>query len=125
MNARFPGGSQPRVLLTDRGNGFYLLGNGSITDGYRDALREHGLRAFMGADASAQPGSLQELLLHETAVSWMRVGLAKTVPKECWAETLPAYRSRFEAVCASINARYDVAGLCRELSARVTDLDRP
>ncbi len=78
----------------------------------------------MGADASAQPGSLQELLLHETAVSWMRVGLAKTVPKECWAETLPAYRSRLKAVCANINAKHDVAGLCRELPERVADLDQ-
>ncbi len=124
LNVRFHGGSQPKVLLTDRGNGFYQSGSGSITDGYRDALREHGLKAFMGADASAQPGNLQELLLHETAVSWMRVGLAKTVPKECWAETLPAYRSRLKAVCANINAKHDVAGLCRELPERVADLDQ-
>ncbi len=124
LNVRFPGGSQPKVLLTDRGNGFYQSGGRGITAGYRDALREHGLRAFMGADASAQPGSLQELLLHETAVSWMRVGLAKTVPKECWAETLPASRSRLKAVCASINAKHDVAGLCRELPDRVADLDQ-
>ena len=114
LNVRFHGDSQPEVLLTDRGNGFYQSGSRSITDGYRDALREHGLKAFMGADASAQPGNLQELLLHETAVSWMRVGLAKTVPKACWAETLPAYRPRLKAVCASINAKHGVAGSCKE-----------
>ncbi len=77
----------------------------------------------MGANASAQPGSLQEWLLRETAVSWMRTGLAKTVPKECWAEALPAYRSRLKAVCASIDAKHDVAGFCRELLERVADLD--
>ena len=54
----------------------------------------------------------------------MRVGLAKTVPKECWAETIPAYRSRFKAVCANINAKHDAAGLCRELHERVADLDQ-
>ena len=50
--------------------------------------------------------------------------MAKTVPKECWAETLPACRSRLKAVCASIDVRHDVAGLCRELPERVADLDQ-
>ena len=34
--------------------------------------------ATLGNDASVQPGCLQELMLHETAVSWIRVRLART-----------------------------------------------
>ena len=47
----------------------YNSGNGHITAGYKQALRDHSLRAFMGDDASEQPGELQELMLHETAVA--------------------------------------------------------
>ena len=70
---------------------------------YRGALGRHDRRAFFPADASVQPGQLQEVMLHETAVSWMRDSLAKTLPKR--------------SAC-------DVDGLCRELPSRVKDLDR-
>ena len=69
LNVRFPGGDAPRVLFTDRGNGFYISGSGVITPQYRAALHRHGLRAFFGCDASVQPGQLQEVMLHETAVA--------------------------------------------------------
>ena len=63
LNVRFPGGGrQPRVLFTDRGNGFYNAGSGAITEEYRGALRRHNLRAFFRADASVQPGQLQEVM---------------------------------------------------------------
>ena len=112
------------MLFTDRGNGFYNAGSGAITEEYRGALRRHNLRAFFLADASAQPGQLHEVMLHETAVSWMRDRLAKTLPKRCWEETLEAYRARLQACSAQINSACDVDGLCRELPSRVKDLDR-
>ena len=60
LNVRFPGGGrQPRVLFTDRGNGFYNAGSGAITDEYRGALRRHDLKAFFPLNASVQPGQLQ------------------------------------------------------------------
>ena len=94
--------------FTDRGNGFFHAGTGKITDGYRQALRSHGLTAFWREDASVQPGSLQELLLHETAVSWMRDRLAKTLPKKPWEESLDQYRSRLKECAAHINTHHKV-----------------
>ena len=35
------------------------------------ALEENNLSAFMGADATRQPGDLKDLMLHETAVAWL------------------------------------------------------
>ena len=63
-------------------------------------------------------------MLHETAVSWMREKLTKTLPTKCWEETVEAYRARLKACAAQINGAYDVEGLCRELPSRVADLDR-
>ncbi len=77
------------------------------------------MRAFMGADASVQPGNLQELMLHETAVAWMRLRLSKSVPQNAWEETRDEYASRLKAAAAFINDKYDVDGLCRELPERV------
>jgi len=118
LNIRFPSGP-PKILFTDRGNGFYESFSGKIMDGYRDALREHGLKAFMGADASIQPGSLQELMLHETTVSWLRNLLSKSVPRKAWEESRDEYFSRLKAQCAHINANYNVENLCHALPKRV------
>ena len=93
-------------------------------EGSSGALRCRDLRAFFLADASVQPGQLQEVMLHETAVSWMRDRLTKTLPKRCWEETLEAYRARLKACAAQINSACDVDGLCRVLPSRVMELDR-
>ena len=124
LNVRFLGGAAPRILFTDRGNGFFHSGSGAITDDYSAALKRNRLRAFFSTNASVQPGQLQEVMLHETAVSWLRVRLTKTVPKKSWEETLEAYRSRLKDCAAYINSHHDVSGLCRELPARLHELDR-
>ena len=122
LNIRFQNGAQPTTLFTDRGNGFYTSGPGRITAGYEAALKEHNLRAFFGEDASIQPGQLQEVMLHETAVSWMRSRLERTVPKRAWDETVDAYRSRLKQCAAYINSNYNIENLCRELPARLEEL---
>ena len=76
----------------------------------------------MGAEAGDQPGHMQEILLHETAVSWIRWRLAQTVPRQCWLETVPEYTSRLKAVVQDINDRLDVEGLCRDLPERIQKL---
>ena len=48
LQSRFPGTAKPRVLMTDRGRGFYVPATGIITDEYRTALARHGLRALAG-----------------------------------------------------------------------------
>ena len=122
LNLRFQDGRAPKMLLTDRGNGFSDSGSGKITDGYRESLRDHGLKAFMGEDASVQPGCLQDGMLHETAMAWVRERLTKTVPRLPWEESIEAYGTRLKDVAAYINKHYDVAGLCRELPDRAAEL---
>ena len=118
LNARFPDGG-PRHLFTDRGNGFYGSGSGAITDSYRAALKANKLNAFMGTCASMQPGCLQEVMLLETGMTWVRVRPAKTVPKNCWTESVADYHKRLKACCDDINATHNVDGLCGELPLRV------
>ena len=118
VNTRYPGGG-PKRLFADRGNGFHGSGSGAITDSYRVALKANKLHAFMGTCASMQPGCLQEVMLHETAMAWVRIRLAKTVPKNCWTESVADYRKRLKACCADINATHNADCLCRELPLRV------
>jgi hypothetical protein len=73
-------------------------------------------------DASEQPGALQELMLHETAVAWIRYKLTKTVPARSWTETPEEYRTRLKGVVAEVNHDYKVENLCRELPTRVENL---
>lgn len=76
----------------------------------------------MGQDASLQPGYLQELMLHETAMAWVRERLKKTVPQRPWEESVEAYGRRLKEVAAYINCQYNVDGLCRHLPDRVAML---
>ena len=78
----------------------------------REALRRHGLRAFFGCDASVQPGQLQEVMLHETAVAWMRERLKKTLPTRSGADMFDDYGARLKACAAYINEEHDAVGLC-------------
>ena len=85
VNVRFHNeATKPEVLFTDRGRGFYNPGNGAITGEYKAALADNSFRAIMGDNAAQQPGSLQDLLLHETAVSWLRHRLSRSTPNRCW-----------------------------------------
>ena len=124
LNVRFPSGGAPKILFTDRGNGFYESNSGKITDGYRTALQDHGLKAFMGRDASVQPGCLQELMLHETAMAWVRDRLKLTVPTKSWEESIEEFGSRLKDVAVYSNHHYKVDGLCRQLPDRVAMLMR-
>ena len=104
---------------------FVACGIGPLTSSAQpgaQALRGARLKAFWGDDASAQPGQLQEMMLHETAVSWMRVRLAETVPVREWQETREQYADRLRRCVADINDRLDVDGLCRGFNKRVATL---
>ena len=90
-----------------------------VTKKYQGALREHGLKNMMGDNASAQPGHMQEVLLHETAVSWIRLRLAATVPSKPWLETREEYASRLRRVVDDINMNLDIEGLCKGLLKRL------
>merc|ERR1712197_238034 len=99
------------------------MGTGSITQELKAALADLGLKALMGDDASQQPGSLWEMTLHETAVSWIRRGLTWSLPPRPREESPIGYARWLRAVVQDINAHYNVEGLCREFPQRVLGLN--
>ena len=120
LNVRFQSAaSQPKVLFTDRGRGFYFPNSGAITSEYKQALADNELQAFMGNNAVRQPGSMQDFLLHETAVSWLRHRLAQSTPMKCWTETRQEYGRRLKRCCEEVNKDLDVEGLNQQLPRRL------
>ena len=66
------GAALPRIVMTDRGPGFFNSLSGHIVKAYGEALHSHGFRPFAVEDASEQPPDIPDLLLHETAIGWVR-----------------------------------------------------
>jgi hypothetical protein len=122
LNIRFQGSTPPKVLFTDRGQGFYHINGGRITDEYKAALQDHGLKDFNAGSASRQPGNLQEVMLHETSVAWIRRRETVTQLRQPWTETVEQFSTRMRGIVQHINAKFDVEGLCRELPDRVQDV---
>ena len=122
VNIRFQGADKPKTLFVDRGQGFYDKVTGKITHQFKTALQENSLKAFYGDDASAQPGKMQEVLLHETAVSWIRYRESQTRPKEPWLETVPQFTTRMQGIARDINSKLKVENLCRALPKRLRQL---
>ena len=85
-------------------------------------LRQHDLAAFMGDDAREQPNTLAQVLLHETAVAWVRLQQTRTTPRQPWAETRAAFGERMRAIARRINEEYNVEALCREFPGRIQKL---
>ena len=99
LNVRFPNAdSRPKLVFTDRGRGFFEPNSGRITRGYKEALAENDLRPFMGVCARTQPGNMQDLLLHETAVSWLRFQLGEEAPEEVFGRESGRLWTASEAV---------------------------
>ena len=69
-----------------------------------------------------QPGRSGDLWLHETAISWVRERLKRTLPREPWAETDAQFAKRLKSAAEYVNAKYNVEGLCREMPKRMHDL---
>ena len=114
LNIRFPNETKPKVVMTDKGKGFYDGWTSQMNPEYKTGLRKAGLRALMGEDNKIQPGQLQDLMLHETAVSWLRQKLMTNGPAKPWEETREEYRARLQESCREISAEHDVEGLSRE-----------
>ena len=120
LNVRFQSApTQPATLFTDRGRGFYFPNSGAITREYKEALADNDLEAFLGDNAVVQPGSMQDFLLHETAVSWLRLRLLRSTPKQCWTETRQEYGRRLKRCCEEVNKELDVQGLSEGLPKRL------
>ena len=122
LNLRFPNETKPKFVMTDKGRGFYASFTSKMTPKYKAGLQSSGLKAFMGEDATVQPGKLSDMLLHETAVAWLRLRMARSTPARPWLETTAQWKARMQEACRQVNAEYDVEGLCRELPSRLEKL---
>ena len=106
---RFQAGiSKPGVLFLDRGRAFINTVTGRVTAELAAVLEPTELELFWGADAHEQPGYCADVLLHETAVAWIRKGLSASVPRLPWKETRAQYSMRLRDVVAAINRRHNV-----------------
>ena len=110
----------PRTLMTDRGTGMYAP-SGRVTGAYDCAVRECGFKLFWGPDAKQQSPEMPDLLLHETAVSWVRNKLRRAKPETMpWKETPAQWSRRMMAAVGEANLG-DVDGLCRQFPERLEE----
>ena len=65
---------------------------------------------------------MQEVLLHETAVSWLRHRLTETLPAKPWEETPADFGVRLCQCCQAINNKLEVEALCRACPTRLLKL---
>ena len=114
----------PKVVVTDRGPGFFQASSGTIVAAYKEALDTCGFRPFAGEEAKWQPPDIPDVLLHETVVPWVR-GYFKQLPFK-WTpkvdDNLKLFVRRLKECERHINANYDVAGLCRKFPSRLNEL---
>ena len=119
FNSRFRD-DQPGVAFVGLGGGFSQ--GGAIADEFKRALKEHGLKAFHGDDASIQQGSSGDLWPRETSVSWVRRRCVVTLPADPWEEAEEELGARLKAAAAWVNQHHDVEGFCKEMPQRMRDL---
>ena len=120
LNLRFQGAAKvPNVIFVDRGNGFYVQTTGEVTPGYKSALQRNGLKNFMKDNCGLQPGQLGDVLLHETAVAWIRRRERKSVPARAWEESREALAMRLKDIVREFNTKYAVESLCRKFPKRI------
>ena len=84
---RFQKTPAPNTLFVDRGPGFWATNSGKITGKFKAALQENHLKTYYKDDAGMQPGNLREIMLHETAVSWIKRRAALSRMPFPWEET--------------------------------------
>ena len=108
-----------RGFFTDRGTGMYSPG-GQIVGKYEEALRLGGWRSFFGADASKQAPDMGDMLLHETAVSWVRWRLRSIKPRSLpWEESDLQWKRRMQLAVEHANSKYRGSDLCHSFPARL------
>ena len=70
----------------------------------------------------AQPPDVADVVLHETAISWLRVEEEQTRPTRPWEETPKQLAVRLQRGVSRINKDFDVRGLCMEFPDRLHTL---
>ena len=109
----------PRMLFTDRGTGMYIP-LGQACTAFAETVADEGFHLYWGADATRQSPDMGDMLLHETAVSWIRARLRREKSEvHPWLESRAQWSVRVQRVVREINRDYDVAGLCRAFPTRL------
>ena len=80
------------------------------------------LKTYYRDDAGQQLGNLQEVLLHETAVSWIRRRETLNRMTKPWEETPEPFATRLKGIVQEISDTLNVEGLCRAFKQRVHKL---
>lgn len=112
----------PRTLFTDRGTGMYSP-MGHVVREYEEAVDKAGFKLFWGSNAKRQAADLGDVLLHETAVSWVRARLQRLKPDGCpWEETREQWVARLRKVVRSVNKECKVNDLCCAFPTRMQEL---
>ena len=123
LRKRLVAQSMPKVVVTDRGPGFFQASSGTIVAAYKEALDTCGFRPFAGEEAKWQPPDIPDVLLHETVVSWVP-RYFKQLPFK-WTpkvdDNLKLFVRRLKECERHINANYDVDGLCRKSPSRLNE----
>jgi len=114
----------PDHVFTDRGPGYYHPSSGTINPQYLDALTEHGFTPFAGEHSKWQPPDLADVLLHETAVSWIRKFLKQHPVRlvKDMDENTRRVKAVLQEACSHINTHYEVDDLCSSLPDRLQAL---
>ena len=74
------------------------------------------------AGCGLQLGQLGDVLLHETAVAWVRRRERQTAPTRAWEETREDLGHRLKEIVNEFNIKYDVEALCRAFPHRLQKL---
>ena len=117
-------GGSPTVVCTDRGPGFYHPRTGDICREYAEALAANGYTAWAGESASHQPADIPDVLLHETAVAWIRSYLKHNPIKigPNMAASRDALEAALKDAAAFCNDWYEVKELCHDFPKRLKEL---
>ena len=103
---------QPHILFTDRGPGFYHRRWGTITGDYETACRSAGFTPWAGSNCKegprAPPPDIGDVLLHETAISWLRREEESARPRKPWEETPRMLGKRIQTAVNKINKEVNV-----------------
>ena len=112
----------PDVLFTDRGPGFYHPSTCTICPEYVAALQAHGFKAWAGDHSKWQPPDLADILLHETAVAWVRKYLKHhplPLAHQAQERHVKTLKRTLDDAVEHINTFYEVEELCRSLPKRL------
>ena len=72
----------------------------------------------------AQPPDVADVVLHETAISWLRSEEAESRQVAPWNETPEELEKRLQQAVARINRDFDVRGLCMEFPDQLYHLSK-